>query len=150
MVKQLVKIVIIIAALFTAMCAAACTQDRSFPSVASVAGEWLAIKREINAAHIDGFRQTVARFLASPVGSLYTVHKPEEMRSFEAIIPALEQLNAAVTAGDNQAVFALALEIDARIDLLATSMRALPTPAFCGIFSCSFSWRFLSSSLFWR
>ena len=119
MVKQLVKILLIILALFATSCANSdSAMSGPFPSVASVAGEWLEIKRDINAAHIEGFRQTVGRFLASPVGSLYTVHKPEEMRSFEMIIPALEQLQAAVAAGDSQAVFALTLDIDASIDLL--------------------------------
>jgi signal transduction histidine kinase len=127
MVKQLVKIMLIIAALFVSACAKGGKSAMSgpFPSVASVAGEWLEIKKEINAddpasrtVHIDGFRQMVERFLASPVGSLYKVHKPEEMRIFETIIPALEQLKAAVTQGDGQAIFSLALEIDASIDLL--------------------------------
>ena len=118
MVKQSVKIVLILALFVTSCAKSDSAISGHFPSVASVAGEWLEIKREINAAHIDGFRQTVERFLASPVGSLYKVHKPEEMRSFAMIIPALEQLQAAVIDGDNQAVFALALEIDASIDLL--------------------------------
>jgi hypothetical protein len=108
MVKQLVKIMIISAALLAAICAAACAKDGesamsgkfresgTFLSVASVAGEWLEIKKALNTAHIEDFRQTVERFLASPVGSLYKVQRHEEMRTFEMIFPALEQLETAV------------------------------------------------------
>jgi len=120
MVKQLVRIVLI-AALFTA----SCTKSGTFPSVASVAGEWLEIKREINtdnpasnAAHIENFRLTVERFLTSPVSSLYQVHKPEEMRSFKTIILSAEKLKTAVLDGDSQSIFSLVLEIDTNIDLL--------------------------------
>jgi len=104
---------------------AACAKNGSFPSVASIAGEWLEIKRELNtddtaslAVHIEGFRLTVERFLASPVGSLYQVHMTEEMMTFETIIPAVEQLKTVVLDGNSQAVFSLALEIDTSIDLL--------------------------------
>jgi signal transduction histidine kinase len=45
---------------------------------------------------------------------------PDEMRTFETIIPTVEQLKAAVIEedGNDQAAFSLALEIDASIDLL--------------------------------
>ena len=135
MVKQLVKIVLI-AALFGAICAVSCAKnDKSgvsgtYPSVASIAGEWLEIKRELNtddpascAARIEDFRLTVERFFASPVGSLYQVHMPGEMRTFETVIPSLEQLKTAVLEGavedsNTQAVFSLSLEIDTSIDIL--------------------------------
>ena len=140
MVKQLVRIVLI-AALFTT----SCTKSGTFPSVASVAGEWLEIKREINtdnpasrAAHIENFRLTVERFLTSPVGSLYQVHKPEEMRSFEMIIPALERLKAADIEDDTQAIFSLALEIDASIDLLRTIDESLTDTSLLRYFQLFF------------
>ena len=125
MVKQLAKI-ILITALFTASCA----KSGTFPSAASVAGEWLEIKRELNtddpascAARIESFRQTVENFLASPVGSLYKVQKQDEMRTFETIIPSVEQLKTAVIQeavedSNGQTVFPLTLEIDTYIDLL--------------------------------
>jgi signal transduction histidine kinase len=120
MVKQLAKI-ILIAALF----AVSCAKSENFPSAASVAGEWLEIKRQLNtddpascASRIEGFRQTVENFLASPVGSLYKVQRQDEMRTFETIIPSVEQLKTAVIQGDSQTVFPLTLEIDTYIDLL--------------------------------
>jgi signal transduction histidine kinase len=114
--------------IIAALAVTACAGNGSFPSVASIAGEWLEIKKELNtdnsaslAAHIEDFRQTTEHFLASPVGSLYKIHRPEEMRTFETIIPGLEQLNAAIrNDSHDQSVFSLALEIDTGIDLLRT------------------------------
>jgi signal transduction histidine kinase len=141
---------LIIAALFGAICVTACAKNGSFPSVASIAGEWLEIKRELNAdepasraAHIEGFRRTIERFLASPVGSLYQVHMPDEMRTFEMIIPALGQLKAAVIEeavedGNGQAVFSLTLEIDASIDLLRNIDEALSDTSLLRYFQLFF------------
>jgi len=120
MVKRFLTILLIFTALCAALCATACAGN-TFPSAASVAGEWLAIKKALNAEHaddIDGFLLTVERFIASPVGSLYQIHKHEEMQAFAAILPALEQLKIAVQSGNGDAVFTLALEIDASIELL--------------------------------
>jgi signal transduction histidine kinase len=120
MVKQLVKIVLI-----TALFAASCAKSGTFPSAASIAGEWLEIKRELNtddpdscAARIESFHQTVESFLASPVGSLYKVQRQDEMRTFETIIPVVEQLKTAVIADGGQTIFPFVLEIDTNIDLL--------------------------------
>jgi signal transduction histidine kinase len=144
MVKQSVKILLIIAVI----CAASCAKSDSamsgpYPSVASVAGEWLEIKREISAARIEGFRQTVERFLASPVGLLYKANTPEEMRAFEAIIPALEQLKIAVIReavedGSDQSLFPLVLEIDTRIDLLRTIDESLSDTSLLRYFQLFF------------
>jgi signal transduction histidine kinase len=168
MVKQFLKItVLIIAALFCAICVTASAKSGTFPSAASVVGEWLEIKRELShfqnsvsfgngsgktglttgfstkskgafpktevlekpqlntddtaslAVRIESFRQTVESFLVSPVGSLYKVQRQDEMRTFETIIPSVEQLKTAVLYEDgNQSVFPLVLEIDTYIDLL--------------------------------
>jgi len=117
MVKQFKKILLVFAAMCAVVCVTAC-ERKTFPSAASVAGEWLEIKKEINADRIDNFRLTVERFIASPVGSLYQIHKHDEMQAFAAIIPAVEQLKTAVLNGDRDTFFALVLEIDTSIDLL--------------------------------
>jgi signal transduction histidine kinase len=123
MVKYFLIITLLIIAALTM---AACAKEDPFPSVASVAGEWLEIKRELNTgdsasltAHIESFRRTVEHFLSSPVGSLYKVHMPEEMRTFETIIFSLEQMNATIKSDSHsQSVFSPALEVDTSIDIL--------------------------------
>jgi signal transduction histidine kinase len=145
MVKLSVKIIFIIAAMCLAACAKGGGAQSAFPAVAVVAEEWLAIKMALTtddpaslAAHIEGFRQTVERFFASPVGSLYAVHRPEEMRAFRAIIPALKQLEAAAIDGDSRVYFLLVLEIDTGIDLLRTIDEALSNTSLLRYFQLFF------------
>jgi len=117
MVKQFLVILVIIAA----VCAAACAErgeSETWPSAASIATEWLAIKRDLNPNSIERFRLTVQRFIGSPVGLLYQINRQQEMQAFETILPAMEQLKTAVKNGDSDAVYFSVLEIDAGIDLL--------------------------------
>ena len=148
MVKRLVKMVLIIAALAVT----ACAEKSPYPSATSVAGEWLEIKRELNtdspaslAAHIGDFCITLERFLASPVGLLYKVHRPEEMRAIEAAIPYLENLlsaHAGLTPGNggnpNQPLFSITLEIDTAIDLLRDIDEALSDTSLLRYFQLFF------------
>ena len=69
---------------------------------------------------------------ASPVGLLYKLHRPEDMRAIEAAFPCLENLlsaRAGLAPGNgvnpNQSLFSITLEIDTAIDLLRDIDEAL-------------------------
>jgi signal transduction histidine kinase len=104
-----------------------CSENPPYPSVSTIAGEWLAIKMEIPPSlpsvtgiekKIENFRTTLDRFFTSPVGSLYQVHRPEEIRSIAAIGYAAERLQIAVLNGEKEAGELIKLEIDSYLDQL--------------------------------
>jgi signal transduction histidine kinase len=99
-----------------------CSTD-SYPLVSAVTESWLKVKANIDApadieAHIEDFKLTLSNFFASPLGSMYQIHRPHEMASLKALAPVLDRLNTAAFNGDNSAVFAAALEIDMALNLL--------------------------------
>jgi len=110
-----------------------------FPSVSAVSGAWLAIKTELitlnnnppNRAYnvpaekleadIADFRTVINRFLNSPVGSLYQLHRPEELQSLrlDNAVRRLENaLRSSFESGNIGEVFSITLEIDTAIDHL--------------------------------
>jgi signal transduction histidine kinase len=101
-----------------------CGEKASYPSVSSIAGEWLAIKMELNSPAADielklkNFNTTLDYFFNSPVGSLYQVHRPDEIKSIAGIGTAADHLQIAVLSGDEPAVQSIKLEIDTYIDQL--------------------------------
>jgi len=105
----------------------------SFPSVSAVSGAWLDIKKELislidntaNTAHFEkleariaDFRIVLNQFLNSPVGSLYQLHRPEELQSLK-LDNAVERLENALRSsyesGNIAEVFSITLEIDTAI-----------------------------------
>jgi signal transduction histidine kinase len=116
------KSVMIIAALIVL---GGCGEKKPYPSVSSIAGEWLVIKTEISGSPIDGiekkianFHSTLDRFSASPIASLYQIHRPDEIKSLEAIGAALERLQTALLNGEKEAVESIKLEIDSWLNQL--------------------------------
>jgi signal transduction histidine kinase len=101
-----------------------CGEETPYPSVSSIAGEWLAIKMELSSPaadiekKIENFRSTLGRFFASPLGSLYQVHRSDEIKSIAAIETAADRLQIAVLNGDERAVQSIILEIDSCLDQL--------------------------------
>jgi len=107
-----------------------CSEKGSYPSVSSISGEWLEIKRDIYptdhgskkpielAVQIDDFRLVMNRFFSSPVGSLYKIHQVEETRSLAAIDSAAERLKIAIQKENSPEVFPIVLEIDSALELL--------------------------------
>jgi signal transduction histidine kinase len=101
-----------------------CGEKNPYPSVSSIAGEWLAIKMELSSPtadieeKIENFRSTLDRFFTSPIGSLYQVHRPDEIKSLAVIQSAVNRLQIAVLNGDEQAVQITKLEIDLCLDQL--------------------------------
>ena len=83
-----------------------CGEKKSYPSVSSITGEWLAIKIELSTPadgigkKIENFRSTLDRFFDSPVGSLYKVHRPDEIKSLADMGNAAERLQIAVLNGE--------------------------------------------------
>jgi len=124
MVKRFFRIVLVFSVVCAGLCASSCaelgesSEAGIYPSAASIATEWLAIKRNLNPNNIESFRLTVQRFMGSPVGLLYQINRQQEMQTFETIVPAMEQLKTAVKNGDSGALYFSVLEIDANIDLL--------------------------------
>jgi signal transduction histidine kinase len=121
LVKKLAMLIVVL------MVLGSCGEKTSYPSVSSIAGEWLAIKIELNspihtAADIDKkiekFRSSLDRFFNSPVGSLYQVHRPDEMKSLVVIGTATDRLQMAVLNGEMEAVQFINLEIDTWLDQL--------------------------------
>jgi len=113
-----------------------CGKSESFPSVSDVSGEWLSIKTELislnnntanNAriekleAEIADFRTVINRFFSSPVGSLYQLHRSEELQSLR-LDNAIERLENALRqsyeSGNIGEVSSVVLEIDTAIDHL--------------------------------
>jgi len=105
-----------------------CTSG-SYTSVSAISGAWLAIKTELISlndnvpaekleAKIADFRAVVNRFFNSPVGSLYQLHRPEEIQSLglEAALQRLENaLRKSFESGNRVKVFSIVLEIDTAI-----------------------------------
>ena len=119
--KSGVRKLVIIAALFVLV---GCGEKVPYLSVSSIAGEWLAIKMELY-THTDGvekkienFRSTLDLFFNSPVGSLYQIHRPDEIKSLAAIGTAAERLQYAVRRGEKETIELIKLEIDSGIDQL--------------------------------
>jgi signal transduction histidine kinase len=115
------RIVIIIAFLIVLV---SCGEKTPYPSVSSIAGEWLAIKMELYSStdgiekNIDNFRSTINNFFNSPVGSLYQVHRPDEIKSLADMENAAERLQTAVLNNDYKNVELIKLEIDSCLDRL--------------------------------
>ena len=101
-----------------------CGEKNPYLSVSSIAGEWLAIKTELSSPtadvekKIENFRFTLDRFSNSPVGSLYQVHRPDEIKSLEDMGIAAERLQTAVLNGEKETVELIKLEIDFCLDRL--------------------------------
>jgi signal transduction histidine kinase len=102
-----------------------CGEKTPYPSVSSIAGEWLAIKTELYSSptddiekKIENFRFTLDRFYTSPIGSLYQVHRPDEISSIMAIDSAVDRLKTAALNGDDKTVQLIKLEIDSSVNQL--------------------------------
>ena len=129
MVKYPLRLLLIMV-IFTTSCGreSATNKNASYQSVASISGEWLAIKVELNPAdfssnsssvnlekQIDNFRFSLNQFFGSPVGYLYYMHDSDEIHSLTEIDSAAEKLLSAVKNNDKAAVSKTALEIDASL-----------------------------------
>jgi len=133
MYKRLFYIFLTFPLLFTA----ACYSHNSYPSVSSISGEWLEVKKEIfkldinedyqTVLHnIDEFNITLNNFTTSPVGKMYQSYKDEFIsdeliRALVNIDSLLERLKTAVkdSAGFvNVEILSYMLEVDAVIELL--------------------------------
>jgi len=116
-----------------------CGKGGDFPSVSDVSQVWLTVKTELVSlndnppnkanhvliekleAEIADFRTVINRFLNSPVGSLYRLHRTEEIQSLRLDTTAerLENaLRSSYETGDYWEIFSIALEIDTAIDHL--------------------------------
>ncbi|MDR1143379.1 MAG: histidine kinase [Spirochaetaceae bacterium] len=95
-----------------------------YPSVSSLSRQWLEIKITLArarpgpegadpAGQLDEFNAALELFFASPAGSLYRVHRPEVGAPAARIAKSAGALKEAL--GDEAAVSALALEIDAAL-----------------------------------
>jgi len=122
---------------FPLLIAAACSSNNSYPSVSSISGEWLEVKKEIfkleksedyqTVLHnIDRFSITINNFNNSPVGKMFQSYK-DEFISGELITALLnidsllERLTTAVknsTGFVNAEILSYMLEVDALIELL--------------------------------
>jgi signal transduction histidine kinase len=67
---------------------------------------------------IENFHSNLDRFSASPVGLLYHIHRPDEMKFLVDIGTAAERLQSAALNGEKEAVQSIILEIDTWIDRL--------------------------------
>jgi signal transduction histidine kinase len=103
---------------------ASCVKDNVYVSVSSVAETWLNAKIAIQAEEsssaikIDVFIKTLKGFLASPIGTLYKVQQPEEMRLLENLFVSAENLKAAMQNNNEAVIFPLIIEIDRSVNLL--------------------------------
>jgi len=110
-----------------------CGKGENFPSIPALSESWLSIKTELislndnsanNAriekleAQIADFRTVINRFLNSPVGFLYQLHRPEELQSLKLdnVIERLETaLRQSYESRNNGEVSSVVLEIDMAI-----------------------------------
>jgi signal transduction histidine kinase len=104
--------------LFAALIVLSCGEKNPYPSVSSIAEEWLAIKMELNSPtadierKIENFRSAFDLFFSSQVGLLYQVHRPLEIKALADIGAATERLQTAVINDEKEAVQLITLEID--------------------------------------
>jgi len=122
---------------FPLLFAAACSSHNSYPSVSSISGEWLEVKKEIfkldtkedyqTVLHnIDRFNITLNNFINSPVGKMYQSYKDEFIsdeliKALVNIDSLLERLKTAVKDSGgfvNAEILSYLLEVDAIIELL--------------------------------
>ena len=122
---------------FPLIFAAACSSHNSYPSVSSISGEWLEVKKEIfkldknedykTVLHnIGRFNITLNNFINSPVGKMYQSYKDEFIsdeliKALVNIDSLLERLKTAVkdsTGFPNAEMLSCMLEVDAIIELL--------------------------------
>ncbi|MDR0443901.1 MAG: sensor histidine kinase [Treponema sp.] len=115
---------------------AGCGKD-SYPSVSSVSEEWLTVKTNLMDSsapenlqiQIEEFQLTLNRFFDSPVGSLYRIRRPGEMKSITGVVTEIDLLKIAVLeqpdfspqfadASIGCEVFPIILEIDSRLETL--------------------------------
>ena len=137
--KLFFKIIVLSALISTAVCTTGCGSGGN-PSVSSISESWLEIKTNIGAqifgladfdqakngkyetqiddSAIDDFCDALSRFFATPLGALYLVHNPGEMKSLSIITDDAGKLKTAIHSGDMNTAFRLMTEIDRAIDLL--------------------------------
>jgi signal transduction histidine kinase len=96
-----------------------------YPSVASVSESWHRVKSSFNSdntnlisSQIDSFSGVLTGFFTSPIGSMYQIHKPQEMSTLEELAPVLKQLKAAAQDGDTDMILSASLVIDEAVNLL--------------------------------
>jgi signal transduction histidine kinase len=116
------------AAVTVIVLASGCGEKTAYPSVSGLSCQWLEIKRMLPEGRgggtsdletkPDDFNGAMDRFFASPAGSLYQIQRPRIAGPVAVIGETSERLKAAAKAGDQAAVFALMLEIDAAFDQL--------------------------------
>jgi len=117
-------LIFITAVLLFAACGAGCGKNQPHQSISSVSEKWLNIKKELLPppvkfeSQIDDFCLTLNAFFSSPIGSLYTIHRPEGLQYLELINSAVDRLKTALQNNDNQAIYVTAIEIDAGLDRL--------------------------------
>jgi len=122
--------------IFSFLSCMGCGNNGPYPSVSAVSGAWLAVKTELASpsdntadsgrmekleARIADFRNVINRFLNSPVGSLYRLHRAEELQSLglDNAAGRLENaLRSSRESGNSGEVFSIALEIDTAIENL--------------------------------
>jgi len=133
MYKRLFYIFLIFPLLF----AAACSSNNSYPSVSSISGEWLEVKKEIFKLDINEdyhtvlhkigkFNITLNNFINSPVGKMYQSYKDEFIsdeliKALVNIDSLLERLKTAIQNSGgfiNAEILSYMLEVDAIIELL--------------------------------
>ncbi|WP_461255081.1 sensor histidine kinase [Treponema sp. R80B11-R83G3] len=101
------------------------------PSVSDIADSWFNINTKLTPTdtaetsfsdgvvlQIEAFNDSLNRFLNSPVGYLYRMHRKKDMRSVQEISAAINRLKTAMQNGDKQKVFSNTLEIDRAISIL--------------------------------
>jgi signal transduction histidine kinase len=110
---------------------AGCEGKREQPSASDVADAWLDIKTKLNTTdmtekyfsdgievQIDEFKNSLNRFINSPIGYLYRAQRRGDMRSVQEITAAINKLKDAARNGSVQKIFSNTLEIDRAVSML--------------------------------
>jgi signal transduction histidine kinase len=105
-----------------------CKADDAYTSVTSISESWIEAKismsirfqntEEQSSEKIDVFVERLNRFIASPLGNLYTVHQPDEMDSLKNISILAKLLKTELHEENESEIFPLILEIDRSVNFL--------------------------------
>jgi cytochrome oxidase assembly protein ShyY1 len=131
----------------------ACAKNESNLSISAIFDSWLQLKSEVlniklleaardarfdarqNARHevpdssldskIENFRLALDLFAASPIGSLYKIHRPEHLQFLADIDTAAQRLNSALKEGGSTEILSIILEIDSNLGKLQLIEKSL-------------------------